>query len=252
MTWKFISAVAILIFLVAALFNFFPLKAFYQGTPETCVTESTNPFRKYLPTCVQLLPLWYLEATWRFTLCLVQVGNSISPSSQGAPFPQWKCTRTQAAKDCSWGYYRLWDSHPPKKLALCKCTNPRLYFMCTILQSSSNTKKLKKKPLGSETNKPLLLTNLFIYACDQVIPHDFTRHFSLCSLFPKQSQEKSTKPNAGSFRYFLKTIWAEMKKKKKNGNHMKLKVKAKSKAIHVFTGLWIQSNESYDKCTVQH
>lgn len=111
---------------------------------------------------------------------------------------------------------------------------------CTLLQSRSNTKKLKKKPPGSETNKPLFLTNLFIYACDQVIPHDFTRHFSSCSLFPNKSQKKSAKPNTGSFRYFLKTIWA-----------MKLKVKAKSTAIHVFTGLCrgFQSNESYDKCT---
>lgn len=121
-------------------------------------------------------------------------------------------------------------------LVCCACTHA-----CTVLQSCSNTEKLKRKPAGSETNKPLLLTNLFICACDQVIPHDFTRHFSLCSLFTKQSQEKSTKPNTGSFRYFLKTIWAT-----------KLKVKAKSTAIHVFTGLCLQSNESYDKCTVQH
>lgn len=108
---------------------------------------------------------------------------------------------------------------------------------CTVLQSCSN----KKKPPGSETNKPLLLTNLFIYACDQVIPHYFTRHFSLCRMFTKQSQDKSTKPNTGSFRYLVKAIWA-----------MKLKVKAKSTAIHVFTGLCLQSNESCDKCTVQH
>lgn len=115
--------------------------------------------------------------------------------------------------------------------------------MCTALQNCSNTKKLKRKknPSGSETNTLLLLMNLFIYAGDQVIPHDFTRHFSLWSLFPKQSQEKLTKPKVSSFRYLLKTSWA-----------VELKVKAKSTAIPVFTGLCIQSSESYDKCTVQH
>lgn len=157
----------------------------------------------------------------------------------------WTSTRTKAAKDCSWGYYRLWHPDPSQKLALCKCTNPCLYFVCTrmckALQSCSNTKKLKKKPPGSETNKPLFLMNLFIYAWDQVIPRDFTRHFSLCSSFPKQSQKKSTKANSGNFRYLLKTIWA-----------LKLKVKAKCTANPVFTGLCIQSNESYDKCTVRH
>lgn len=156
----------------------------------------------------------------------------------------WTSTRTKAAKECSWGYYRLWDPGPPQKLALCKCTNPSLDLVCAqhckIVQTQRSSKG-KKNPSGSETNTLLLLMNLFIYAGDQVTPHDFTRHFSLWSLFPKQSQEKLTKPKVSSFRYLLKTNWA-----------VELKVKAKSTAIPVFTGLCIQSSESYDKCTVQH
>lgn len=223
--------------------------SFFSYVLSTLVMQNNN--EKYLCLIVTTTPFHTAEhkRVKKVKKDALQLGIQSNQLQWNLPVSflnhtEWTSTRTKAAKDWSWSYHRLWDPDPPQKLALCKCTNPCSYFMCahicTLLQSRSNTKKLKKKPPGSETNKPLFLTNLFIYACDQVIPHDFTRHFSSCSLFPNKSQKKSAKPNTGSFRYFLKTIWA-----------MKLKVKAKSTAIHVFTGLCrgFQSNESYDKCT---
>lgn len=56
-TLKFINAVAILIFPVAALFIFLLLNAFYQGAPETCVIKSKHPVKKHLSTYVHLLSL---------------------------------------------------------------------------------------------------------------------------------------------------------------------------------------------------
>lgn len=50
MTLKFINAVAILIFLVAALFIFLLLNAFYQGYSETCMTKSKNLLKEHLST----------------------------------------------------------------------------------------------------------------------------------------------------------------------------------------------------------
>lgn len=70
MTPKFINAVAILIFLVAAFFIFVFLNSLYQGAPETCTLKSKNPFKKHLSTCVHFL-----------SLCVTQKPSERSSSS---------------------------------------------------------------------------------------------------------------------------------------------------------------------------
>lgn len=82
---------------------------------------------------------------------------------------------------------------------------------------------------------------LLIYLCDQVIPHDFTRHVFLCCLQTNHGRNHQNQTMVG-FRCFLKATWAL---------EFKDKVRAKSIPILAFAGFCrrFQSNESVDKCT---